>query len=383
MVHLPLALPWLLVILALVRLGRKHPSLARNPVVTGKRVSVIVPARNEAENIETVTRSILDTEYPDFELLVVDDRSTDDTALRVERLAAADSRVRLVRGRELPAGWYGKPWACQQGYEAATGEVLVFTDADTRHQPALLGHAVGALDAERADLVTIAPHQRCVTFWERLIMPQIWVLLALRFHPDSVNRARRERDVIANGQFVCVRRDSYEAVGTHRAVKGEVAEDLALAQAFWRTGHRLHFAFADTLMETRMYTSLASLVEGWTKNIYLGGRRSFPGNPVLQALTPMVLSLAMLCWLVPAIWTGLGAAGLAPGPSPLLEQTVFASVAFWVLVSAGMRIPPWYGLLYPLGALMGLYIILRSTFRGGTRVVWRGRTYGAEVNLTA
>jgi hypothetical protein len=213
-------------------------------------------------------------------------------------------------------------------------------------------------------------------------MPQIWVLLGLRFHPDSVNRARRERDVIANGQFICVWRASYEAVGTHRAVRGEVAEDLALAQTLWRTGRKLHFAFADALMETRMYTGLASLVEGWTKNIYLGGRRSFPHNPLLRALVPLVLSTAMLCWLAPASLAGLAALGLLAGPSPLLEQVVLASLTFWTLVSVGMRIPPWYGMLYPLGAAMGLYIILRSTFRGGRRVVWRGRTYGAEVNST-
>ncbi|MDH4045502.1 MAG: glycosyltransferase, partial [Gemmatimonadota bacterium] len=145
-------------------------------------------------------RSVLGSTYPDLELIVVDDRSTDDTADQVARLAQSDPRLRLVAGEQLPPGWYGKPWACRQGYQAATGDVLVFTDADTRHEPALLAHAVGALHSESADLVTIAPRQRCVTFWERVIMPQIWVLLGLRFHPDTVNRARRERDVIANGQ---------------------------------------------------------------------------------------------------------------------------------------------------------------------------------------
>jgi chlorobactene glucosyltransferase len=344
-------------------------------------VSVIIPARNESQGIETVIRSVLDSTYPDLELIVVDDRSTDDTAERVLRLAQGDSRLRLVAGLDLPPGWYGKPWACRQGYQAATGEVLVFTDADTRHQPALVAHAVGALQQESADLVTIAPRQRCVSFWERVIMPQIWVLLGLRFHPETVNRARRERDVIANGQFVCVRRASYEAVGTHAAVRGEVAEDLALAQAFWRSGQKLHFAFAESLMETRMYTGLAQLIEGWTKNLYLGGRRSFPDSPMLRALSPVVLSVAMLCWLVPVIRLALAGTGLLTDPpGPFVWQAVWASLAFWTLISAGMQIPPWYGLLYPLGAAMSLYIILRSTARGRARVEWRGRSYGVEVN---
>lgn len=373
--------PWLLAAIALVRLGRRRPRLDASPPATSPRVSVIVPARNESGSIETVIRSVLGSTYPDLELIVVDDRSTDDTADQVARLAKSDPRLRLVAGEELPPGWYGKPWACRQGYQAATGDVLVFTDADTRHEPALLAHAVGALHQESADLVTIAPRQRCVTFWERVIMPQIWVLLGLRFHPDTVNRARRERDVIANGQFVCVRRTSYEAVGTHAAVRGEVAEDLALAQAFWRSGRKLYFAFAESLMETRMYTGLPHLIEGWTKNLYLGGRRSFPDSPVRRALSPVVLAVVMLGWLVPVCLVALAGIGVLASPvHPFVWQAVWASLAFWTLISAGMQIPPWYGLLYPVGAALSLFIILRSTARGRARVEWRGRTYGVEVN---
>ena len=125
-------------------------------------------------------------------------------------------------------------------------------------------------------------------------MPQIWFLLALRYHPASVNRARRERDVIANGQFILTTRKAYEAAGTHAAVRHEVAEDLALAQTFLRHGRKLHFAFAERLMETRMYQGLSHLIEGWSKNIYLGGRRSFPHEPVLRALVPVMLVVAML-----------------------------------------------------------------------------------------
>lgn len=375
------ALPWLFLTLALLRLGRRRPKLSTSTPATGPRVSVIIPARNEEAGIASVIRSVLASGYPDFELIVVDDRSTDGTAAVVRSLAASDARLSLVAGEELPPGWYGKPWACYQGYQAATGEVLVFTDADTRHEPALLAHAVGALEEESADLVTIAPRQQCLSFWERVIMPQIWVLLGLRFHPDTVNHARRARDVIANGQFVCVRRSSYEEVGTHAAVHGEVAEDLALAQAFWRSGLKLHFAFAEKLMETRMYTGLAPLIEGWTKNLYLGSRRSFPDNPVLRAFTPLVLSAAMLVWLVPVGVLALASAGLLAGPpEAFIRQAVLASLAFWTLISIGMEIPPWYGLLYPLGAAMSLYIVIRSTVRGRARVEWRGRTYGVEVN---
>ena len=275
----------------------------------------------------------------------------------------------LVSGDELPEGWYGKPWACLQGYRAARGDLLLFTDADTRHQPELLGRAVGAMRLTGAGLLTVAPHQRCETFWERLVMPQIWLLLGLRYHPRTVNRASRERDVIANGQFILTTREAYEAVGTHAVVSHEVVEDLALAQAYLRAGRTLHFAFAERFMETRMYRSLAEITEGWSKNIYLGGRRSFPNEPLLRALVPGMLAAAIGFWLIPPVALALGGGGAA------LVAMVLSAV-FWMLVSFGMRIPIAYGLAYPLGAAVALFIVARSTWRGDRKVIWRGRTYG-------
>ena len=369
------ALPWLAPFVALPRLARSRPSLSGVEPRLGEPVSIIIPARNESATIETVVRSILSSTYQPFELLVVDDRSTDDTADLVERLAARDSRVRLVRGGDLPSGWYGKPWACAQGYRAAQSDLLLFTDADTRHEPDLLGRAVGALRTVGADLVTVAPHQRCESFWERLVMPQIWLLLALRYHPDAVNRARRERDVIANGQFILTTRAAYKSAGTHAVVAHEVAEDLAIAQAYLRAGRKIHFAFADDLMETRMYRSLGELVEGWSKNVYLGGRRSFPREPLLRALVPVTLTAAIGFWLLP-----LAALAITGGAGPLGVAALAAtglSVTFWTLICYGMRIPVVYGPGYPLGAAMALFIVARSTWRGARKVVWRGRTYRA------
>ncbi len=368
------ALPWVLPFLALPRLARRTPSLLDAQPESGPLVSVVIPARNESSTIGTVVASILATTYHPIELLVVDDRSTDDTAAIVEGFS--DARLRLIRGQELPDTWYGKPWACYQGYRAAKGDILLFTDADTRHGPELLGRAVGALTSEKAGLLTVAPLQRCVTFWERVVMPQIWFLLALRYQPAAVNRARRERDVIANGQFILTTRQAYEAAGTHEAVRREVAEDLALAQTFLRHGLKLHFAFAERLMETRMYLGLPHLIEGWSKNIYLGGRRSFPNEPLLRGLVPVMLVVSMLAWLLPPAVLLVCAVDSHLAylmPAALLASTL--SAVFWMLITHGMQIPAWYGLAYPLGALLALYIILRSTWRGGRRVEWKGRTY--------
>ena len=367
------ALPWLAPFAVIPRLAKLRPNLSDSPTASNGLVSVIIPARNERAVIETVVTSVLASAYRPIEVLVIDDRSTDDTAARVGELARRDPRLRLIAGEELPPGWYGKPWACLQGYRAARGDLLLFTDADTRHAPELLGRAVGALRETGADLLTIAPRQRCETFWERIVMPQIWLLLGVRYHPARVNRSRRPRDVIANGQFILMPRASYEAVGTHEAVRGDVAEDLALAQAVVGRGGRLHFAFAERLMETRMYQGLGALIEGWSKNVYLGGRRSFPEEPVLRALVPVILALAFCFWLTPPSALVFGVLAGAPAPSAIVATGLGA--LFWCLICFGMQIPAIYGLGYPLGAAVALYIAARSTLRGRRRVEWRGRTY--------
>jgi len=369
------ALPWLAPFALLPRLSSRTPTLTDVPMECAGRVSVIIPARNEAENIETSVRSILETTYEPMELLIVDDRSTDTTPTIVQSLAAKDHRVRLISGAPLPPGWYGKPWACVQGYRAATGEYLVFTDADTRHAPTLLAHAIGASRHENADLVTIAPRQLCLTFWERLIMPQVWALLSYRYHPRVVNAARAARDVIANGQFILVTRESYEAVGTHESVRGKVAEDLGLAQQYFALGRRMYFAFAESLMVTRMYRDLPGLVEGWSKNMFLGARQSYPNEPVLRLVMPAALALAMVFWMVPPGLLVLAACGIQGGLFNAAVLATMASLVFWGIVSFGMGIPPAYALGFPLGAVMTLAIYLRSVWRG-RRVRWRGREYG-------
>ena len=372
------ALPWAAPFLAFLRLSRRRPRLADAPLASGRLVSIVVPARNEEGNLPVLLESLRNCRYQPLEILVVDDRSTDGTADVVRRLGAADARIRLVEGAELPAGWFGKPWACEQGFRAARGELLLFTDADTKHHPELLGRAVGMLESKRRDLVTVIGKLVCGSFWERVIMPIIGALLAIRFHPASVNRARKAREVIANGQFILVTRQSYEAVGTHESVAHEVAEDLALAQVYFRAGRPQLFVFGLEYLETRMYTSLAGLVEGWSKNVYVGGRRSFPDEPVRRALIPVMFSIGALFWLLPLVVLVLGLAGVASWLLPAAILAVGLSALFWMFFFAGFGVNPLYALTYPLGVAMTGWIFARSTHRGERRIEWRGRTYSAD-----
>lgn len=367
-----LAAPWILVLLLILSRYLIHgPSLRDYPPLTaGPLVSVIIPARNEARNIERCVRSVLATRYSPIEVIVVDDRSTDGTAELVE--PANGNRLQLVRGVEPPAGWFGKPWAIVQGYKVARGELLLFADADTWHEPELLPRAVRGLQTERVDLFTVLPRQEMRTFWERLIQPHVFVALESRFaYLASMNRTRIYWNAIANGQFILTTRAAYDAVGTHAAVKHSVADDVVLAQNYVRAGKDIFIAQAREFMTTRMYGSLREIIAGWTKNLASGAPLMAPPIRVVRALLPYLMWLPALFWLAPPIlW-------LTTGWQFAIVATI-VSLLTWILVYAADRAPLWYALLYPVGAAMVAFIMIRSAVRGRRMIEWRGRTYNSS-----
>ncbi len=272
----------------------------------------------------------------------------------------------------------GKPWACWQGARAAKGELLLFTDADTVHGPELLGRAVAAMEARQADMTTVVGRQLMETFWERLVQPQVFMTMLLRYYDVERWVAEgRWRDAIANGQFILFRREAYEALGGHEAVKEEIVEDLALAQRTVRAGRRLSVHTEEGELTTRMYRSLDGLVEGWSKNILIGGLRSIaPG--LRPFVAPASALIGATLWLLPP--AALLAAALGVGGVGLLvwaASAVFLSVVVWSVFTARMGAAFGYGLLYPLGAAVGMYIFLRA-WRRGRRVEWKGRAYVVE-----
>ena len=365
-----LAAPWIAVLLLIVyRYATRRPRLRDyEPLTTGPLVSVIIPARNEARNIERCLRSVLATRYAPVEVIVVDDRSTDGTAEIVE--PAAGKRLRLVRGAELPEGegWFGKQWAIVQGYRVAKGELLLFTDADTRHEPELLPRAVRALQTERADLFSVLPRQEMRGFWERLIQPHVFLALETRVgNLERVNRTRVTWNAIANGQFILTPRSAYESIGTHQAVKNTVADDVMLAQAYVRAGKDIFLAHAPEFMTTRMYGSLREIIAGWTKNLALGAPLMAPPIAIVRAVLPYLMWLPALFWVAPPI------AWIVTGWHFTAIATV-VSLLTWLVIYAAERAPVWYALLYPLGAAMVAFIMVRSAWRG-RQVEWRGRVY--------
>jgi chlorobactene glucosyltransferase len=370
---LPLAYLAFLAVL-IYRLGHRRPQLHDyQPIDRGPLLSVIIPARNEAVNIEACVVSVLSSSYP-LEVIVVDDRSTDATGSLVDRLRSdpkVAARLRLVRGAELPRGWFGKPWALVQGYREARGDLLLFVDADSRHTPELVGRAVAVLERERVDLVSLLARQAMVTFWERLVQPHVFIALASRVgNLERINRTRVPWNAIAAGQFILTTRTAYERVGTHELVKDCVAEDAALAQAYARTGLDIFLLHAVEFVTTRMYRTLGEIVEGWSKNLALGVPIMLPPVPLLRQAAPYIMWIPALAWVVPPllwVWGGW----------PWAATTVAISLAIWIVAYRGEKAPVVYALLYPLGAAMVAGIMVRSAWRGGRKVEWRGRTYSA------
>jgi chlorobactene glucosyltransferase len=379
MTPLLFALPWLgllAFVLFVVREPTELPAAPSGDADVASLVSVIVPARDEAHNIEPCLASLTKSTYPAFEVVVVDDRSSDDTARLARSLEAGGARrLVVIDGEELPHGWLGKPWACWQGAQVAEGQLLLFTDADTVHGHDLLGRAVAGLAEERADLLTLMGSQLMETFWEKLVQPQIFLTMVCRFPRfESLVRSSRWREAIANGQFLLFRREVYESFGGHQAVRDEVAEDLALAQVVKRGGHALRIRGARADLATRMYRSLAHLVEGWSKNIVQGGLQTFP--PWLRPfVAPVSLTFGVGLWLVPPVALVLGAVGvIGPGWLAWSASVYGISVVLWGYFMGRMGAPVLYAPLYPLGALVGTYIFVLSWIRG-RHVVWKGRSY--------
>jgi len=372
-IWVPLAYLAFFVVL-MYRFGHRRPQLRDYPPAErGPFVSVIIPARDEAVNIVECVTSVLNTPYP-LEVIVVDDRSSDDTAALVQGLREDPTvarRLRLVRGAELPSGWFGKPWALVQGYREARGELILFADADTRHTPELVGRAVRVLEEERVELVSLLARQAMVTFWERLVQPHVFIALASRVgNLERINRTRVPWDAIAAGQFILTTRAAYEQVGTHEAVKNSVAEDAALAQAYARAGLDIFLLHAVEYVTTRMYRTLGEIVEGWSKNLALGVPLLMPPIPLLRRAAPYIMWLPSLAWILPPVFWLVGGSSWA-------ALTVLISLAIWAAAYRAEEAPPVYALLYPFGAGVLAGIMLRSAWRGGRKVEWRGRTYSA------
>ncbi|HTX56871.1 MAG TPA: glycosyltransferase [Candidatus Acidoferrales bacterium] len=336
----------------------------------GPLLSIIIPARNEQRQIEACVRSVLAQDYPNFEVIVVDDRSEDTTAQIVARVARDDARVRLVEGKPLPPGWVGKPWALHQALEHARGEWLLFTDADTVHEHGAASAAMTYARERDLGALSVLTNHTMVTLPERMLVPSILWAIAFAVGPLADVNDPNHESALFNGQYLLVRRDAYEAIGGHAAVGAEIAEDLELARSFKADGRfRTMLVGANGLVHVRMYRSFAEIWEGFVKNFALGVR----GRPWLAALgifffacvsplTPIALVIALFA----QTW---GVAGAL-----LIAMLLAVACASFGMRRAGFGVRS--GWCLPIGTALVVAIFLTSVaLHASGGVTWRGRRY--------
>jgi chlorobactene glucosyltransferase len=273
-------------------------------------VSILIPARNEAAVIGDTIRQLLAQTYPRFELILLDDGSTDGTVECARAAASGDDRLRVLPGRPLPAGWAGKNWACQQLGEAARGDVLLFTDADTRWSPGGLTSVIQEMTRTAAHLQTVWPTQITVTWAERLTVPNIALVVVAYLPAIFTHFTPFASFAAANGQVMAFRRAAYDKIGGHLAVRGEVVEDIKLARRIKACGLRLRMADGNRLVSCRMYTGWPSVRSGFAKSI-VGGYGSVAGV-VVASVFHWIVFLFPWAWLVLG-WLGPHDYGVVAG----------------------------------------------------------------------
>jgi len=323
-------------------------------------ISVIVPARNEEACLADCLRSLVSQTGVAFEIIVVDDHSTD----RTREIARSFPEVRVVDAGPLPEGWTGKNNAVTTGAREARGEWLLFTDADTVHLPESLAASLKEAQENGVELLSYSPEQIAITFWEMATLPVIFAELARQYSPSKVSDPASPV-AAANGQYILIRLETYEAVGGHAAVAGDILEDVALARAVKNSGRKIRFRYAADRVRTRMYRNYAQLRDGWTKNLAL----LFP-NPGWLAVHSLLL------WAFP--WAVLTIAVIGKHS----WSHAFAALAFFWPVSR-LRRANFDLAMECLGALFGMpmfaYLLLRSKgAHANGNVTWKGRTYGPK-----
>ena len=339
-------------------------------------VSAIVPAKDEEVNLPDCLTSVCRQTYPNLEILVVDDRSTDRTAEIARGFAARDPRVRLLSIEHLPPGWTGKTHALDQAVAHTRGQWLLFLDADTVHAPESLSILMEYGRSEGASLVSLLPELNCQTFWESVVQPLAAITLMQSFPLHVVNNDRSSL-AFANGQYILIKRSAYEAAGGHRAVRERFVEDIGIAEKVKALGLPIRVALVRGLVSCRMYSSFSQLVRGWSRILYDAlGRKTW--RLVLKLLDPIIfcqsghVALAAALILVAFGHAGHFAIWL------LILALVHHGLMFLLFLRVytfsvpGSRSTPWF----PLANLVVDLILVRAITMCLTgNVTWRGTAY--------
>ena len=357
-----------------------HSRLAEVLPDPAPRISVLVAARNEETNIESCIRTLLDQDYPDFEVIAIDDRSTDRTPDILHRLEVeAAGRLRVLTVHALRDGWFGKNNAMREGVEAASGDWLCFTDADCRQiSTRTLSVAMGEALDHHVDFLCVTPVLETKTVWEKIIQPVCALVLVVWFLPGRVNNPAK-KTAYANGAFMLLRRECYDAIGGHHRVRTQVNEDVHLARLAKQSAQRLRVVENDDLYRTRMYRTPGEAWRGWSR-IFYGCLETWPR---LATSAFLVTMFAILPW-VSLVVALIGRALVEPEAVLSWSLAAYAWAGVILLKQAVLwrvypvlRIGRSWSFTYVVGATLALAMLISAILKvtGATGTTWRGRTY--------
>lgn len=345
---------------------------ASNASISMPRVSVLIPARNEAPTITTCLESLVWQEYPTMELIALDDCSSDGTGNQLDRIAARCPQLKVIHTNdEPPTGWNGKSYACHRLAKQATGDWLLFTDADTEHSPHSISRGLAYAEALGVDLLSVFPYQQTQTWSERLVVSFIvdfLPLIGLDFR--SIWQGDGQH-IAANGQYMLVRASSYRAVGGHERIASAVVDDFALARLLKDNGYKIALLNGTSLLHCRMYRNAGEVWHGFIKNILLG-------------LETTSLKQQPRWWAVPFAW-GYACLFVMPyvnllwrGQRKLALLEISWLGALRAISGMYLKRPPSEALTTPFGALSVMIFGLAALYRRwrGQKIAWKGRLYG-------
>lgn len=332
------------------------------------KVSIIFSARDEAEKLPRALATMLALDYPHYEIVAVDDRSSDATPQILDEAARRDRGLKAVHIASLPPGWLGKPHGLQRGFEASSGEWLVFTDGDVRFAPDMLRRALALARQRGWDHLTLLGWLDLEGFWEKAVMTYFGVGFTMRFQPWRVSNPR-SKAFMGVGSFQLVRREAYEKSGMHKKLAMEVIDDMKLGKIIKQAGARSGVGVGAEYVTLRWHAGIGNIIRGVEKNFFAGANFSLA---IVIAQIASILAMSVLPFLGVLFFDGW--ARVLAAATVLLIVTIHGAAAYSVKVS------PLYGLAHPLGALLFSYMILRSTvvtlWHGG--ITWRGTFYPLE-----
>ncbi|GAC1446667.1 MAG: glycosyltransferase family 2 protein [Pyrinomonadaceae bacterium] len=338
-------------------------------------VSIIVPARNEAHrSLEQSFHSMLVQDYGAFEVVAVNDCSTDATGEILRAIEKTDARVRVIDGTETPGGWLGKPHALNQALDAARGDWVLATDADMIFARSAVRTAMQHVLENHYEALTLLPHVDCLSFWERVFLPVFgWFMLVAA--PLERANDPRCKESLGIGGFFLLRRDVLESVGGYAAVRADVTEDLRLAELLKRQGAAIHVKFAQQLIGTRMQTNLREIWEGFSKNLYAGTRFSL-ARTIAGSVGVMLFAVAPI--FVAVICAALSLSGMISQAKQFILPCLliwFTQILTFAVINRRWQVPARYAFAVPTGHALFVAILLNSAVRiiTGGGVTWKGR----------